>query len=101
MFDAIEYFNRGAVVDIYFDASPFGFGGFLQIDDIPAFYTYGTFSDEDTSVLGIVNTDSRAQQAFEALAMLICLRMWIPEVVHQRLRIRVRGDNIGALSLLA
>ena len=100
-FDAIDFYNNGAVVDVYFDASPHGFGGFLQIDDIPAFYTYGTFSSHDTSVLGIVNTESRAQQAFEALAMLICLRMWIPEVVHQRLRIRVRGDNIGDLSLLA
>ena len=75
--------------------------GFVQIDDIPAFFTYGTFTQMDTRILGVINERSQAQQAFEALAMLIVLRMWLPALAHNRIKIRVRGDNLGALSLVA
>ena len=101
IFDANDFFNRGACIEIYFDASTTGFGGFLLLDQIPVCYAYGLFTSSDASVLQLVNEHSRAQQAFEALALLIVLRMWLPEFSSQRVSIRVRGDNMAALSMLA
>ena len=73
----------------------------MLIDDVPHCYTCGTFTDSDASILQVVNEQSRAQQAFESLALLIVLRMWLPEFTKHRVSVRVRGDNMAALSLLA
>ena len=101
LFDATDFFNRGACIEIYFDASTSGFGGFMLLDQIPVCYTYGLFTSLDASILHVINEQSRAQQAFESLALLIVLRMWLPEFASQRVSIRVRGDNMAALSMLA
>ena len=67
----------------------------------PVKWMCGQFTDLDADVLGIVNEKSKAQQAFEALALLIMLREWLMAVCDARCTIRVRGDNLAALSLLA
>ena len=100
-FDAMDFFNQGPQVEIYFDASPTGFGGFMLVDEVPECYTYGTFTAEDASILQVVNEKSRAQQAFESLALLIVLRLWLPEFTKHRVSIKVRGDNIAALTMLS
>ena len=73
----------------------------MLLDQIPVCYTYGLFTSMDASGLHVINEQSRAQQAFESLALLIVLRMWLPEFSSQRVSIRVRGDNIAALTMLA
>ena len=100
-FDAVDFFNRGPCLEVYFDASTTGFGGFILIDGIPECYTYGQFTQLDADILQVVNEESRAQQAFESLALLIIFRMWIAEFAKHRVSVRVRGDNMAALSLLA
>ena len=85
---------------LYFDACTTGFGGFITINNEAKEYTYGEFTQQDVEVLGITNEQSRAQQGFEALALLIMLRLWLWHLTEKRVKIRVRGDNLGALSLL-
>ena len=58
------------------------------------------FSQLDCEILGVDNVESKAQQAFEALSLLIALRLWLPRFPHNRVRVKVRGDNMAALSLL-
>ena len=100
-FDAVDFFNRGPVIEVYFDASTTGFGGFMLVDGIPECYTYGRFTKLDADTLQVVNEQSRAQQAFESLALLIILRMWLPGFAKHRVSVRVRGDNMAALAMLA
>ena len=99
-FHCDQHFNRGEQVVIYFDASTTGFGAWLALDHKPRFYTQGVFSELDCRTLNITNEQSKAQQAFEALALLIALRLWLPLFRHHRTCVRVRGDNLAALSLL-
>ena len=66
----------------------------------PVQYCFGQFTKLDADMLGITNEQSRAQQGFEALALLIMLRLWLWHLTQRRVTIRVRGDNLGALSLL-
>ena len=40
------------------------------------------------------------QQIWEALAMLVALKLWVKDLVLQRISLQVRGDNVGALVLL-
>ena len=54
----------------------------------------------DCDILGVTNINSKAQQAFESLSLLIALRLWLPLFPDHRTCIRVRGDNMAALSLL-
>ena len=62
----------------------------MLVDDVPYCYTVGTFTDSDASILQVVNEQSKAQQAFESLALLIVLRMWLPEFTKHRVSVRVR-----------
>ena len=73
----------------------------MLIDGIPECYTYGQFTQFDADILQVVNEQSRAQQAFESLALLIVLRMWLPGFAKHRVSVRVRGDNMAALAMLA
>ena len=70
------YFRRGAKHSITVDASPYGLGAFLCIDDRPIAFFACRLTSTDYAVLGIKDTgDSRVQQASEAMAMLIALRL--------------------------
>ena len=56
----------------------------------------------DLDILGIDNVGSKAQQAAEALALLVAVRMWLPRFKEQRITVLVvRGDNIAALQMAA
>ena len=100
VFECEQYFNRGPEVLLYFDACTTGFGGFITMNNVPVEYTFGRFTQMDSDTLGITNEQSRAQQGFEALALLIMMRLWLWHLTQKRVSIRVRGDNLGALSLL-
>ena len=101
VFHCLQYFNRGEQVNLYFDASTTGFGCWMQLGDKAIKWMSGTFNNIDTKMLQIVNEDSKAQQAFEAMALLIMLRQWYDFLAEWRFTVRVRGDNLAALSLLS
>ena len=76
------------------------FGAWLSINGQAEKFLCGVFNQLDANMLGVSNTASKAQQAFEALALLIALREWFPDLARSRCSIKVRGDNLAALSLL-
>ena len=72
------HFNNGINACIYVDASPFGLGAWLSVDSKPVEYFADIFSDTDCVMLRVEqNIGSKGQQAFEALALLVALRLWI------------------------
>ena len=99
-FDTHSFFNRGDYVVLYFDASTSGYGAFMECNGIAVKYLLGQFVQLDFDTLKVTNVNSQAQQACEALALLIMLREWFPFLVDYRCSVSVRGDNLAALSLL-
>ena len=62
-------------IDITTDASPYGMGAFLCVGGKPVEYFAVATTAQDAKALGLVlSTDSKCQQAFEALALLVALR---------------------------
>ena len=95
------HFRRGTKVDIIVDACPWGMGGILTLDGVPQQYFAVATTEEDARMLGLeLSRDSKCQQAFEALAMLVALRHWHYHWAHRRCVIHVAGDNMAALSMI-
>ena len=96
--DVDTHFRRGTAVDIVTDASPYGLGAVLAIDGIPQEYLSVPTTAEDARQLGLeLSRDSKCQQAFEALALLVALRTWRYHWATKRCVVHVRSDNMAAL----
>ena len=90
------------MVVIYVDASPFGLGGWISVSGRPLQYFADGISESDCLNLGVKgNVGSAGQQAFEALALLVAVRLWLPQFKTQRVKICLRGDNMAALYAVA
>lgn len=101
-FGVDAHFNKGKAVLIYVDASPFGLGAWLSVDEEPVAYFADKFSDLDCVMLLIEkNEGSKGQQAFEALALLAAIRLWLPAFAAERVSVCVRSDNMAALHMVA
>ena len=99
--DVDSHFRRGRKVEITTDASPYGIGGFICIDGQPVEYYAAPTTEDDANVLGVPFThDSKCQQAFEALALLVALRLWRHHWAHVRCVVHVQSDNMAALSTI-
>jgi len=96
------HFNRGKYILICVDASPYGLGAWISIDGVPTHYFCDKVSDLDCQMLLIeANVGSAGQQAFEALALLVAVRLWLPDFRNQRVSVCLRGDNMAALHTVA
>ena len=93
--------NRGPKITMSFDASPWGAGGFLQINGSLVSWFATKFCKVDEEAINIVFGTSSSQQVAEALAILFGLRMWIARWSGHAPRLKVRSDSVTALSLVA
>ena len=57
-------------------------------------------SPDDEAVFDTAAGSSVGQQSWEALAILIALRIWVSHWKDKRVNLKVRGDNVGALTLI-
>ena len=97
-----SHYNRGDKIVVYVDASPWGIGGWILVNGRPLGYFADGINDMDRAVLSLSDEPgSESQQALEALAMLVALRLWLPQWKQQRVVVTVRGDNMSALSMVA
>ena len=94
------YTRSGPKIDIGTDASPFGLGGWYSQDGVILEHFACPIQASDRRIYGITSCDSVGQQLWECLALLVALRLWQPLWAPHRLNISVRGDNVGALTLL-
>jgi hypothetical protein len=100
-YSVAAYHNLGAKVRIVTDASPWGLGGYLSIDDhICAFFATDV-PENIAAHLSCTVGSHRSQQTFEALAIMIALRVWKPSWDKIRAVLEVRADNVAALTAVA
>ena len=97
----LQHYNIDNTVIIGLDASPDGIGGWLYMHNAVVSYFSSTITATDRDMLGISDAvGSAGQQAAEALAILVSLRLWHRHWSTARTRLVVRGDNVAALTLL-
>lgn len=74
-------------------------GGWLAAEGQIVKYFARPVTTDDLRIFGIEKDSCSGQQLLEALAILIALRLWHTQT-DKRVRVSVRGDNVGALSLV-
>jgi hypothetical protein len=99
-FTLAEYRCEGPRVEIGTDASPWGLGGWLAVDGAVKKYFSCQVSADDLEIFSIERGSCTGQQVLEGLAILVALRLWYDKDGIGRINICVRGDNVGALTLL-
>ena len=83
-----EFLGEGEHMNDTIDASPARLGGWLVIDNV------------DKRILGRSTVSLEGQQLWEALSVLVALRLWAPYWNRKRVRLRVRGDNVSSLMMV-
>ena len=78
------------------DASPWGIGGVLLVNDVPDKWFADKISKEDLSRFGASLGDPAFNILWEALAILVALRLW-RKPNHQCASIEIRSDNLPFL----
>ena len=63
-------------------------------------YFSSMLSDDELDILGHVRGCAKGQQTFEALAILVALRVWAQHWTQARARLTVRSDSVSALTML-
>ena len=94
------YLNRGEPVRLLLDASPWGYGGILEVFGEAMEWFACPIQAADISVLKIEVGSCTAQQAVESMAALIALRQWSPKWNQRRIQLQVTGDSVCMLTLL-
>ena len=89
----------GKHVVIGTDASPFGLGGWMAVDGVLTHYFSSPITPFDLDLFGIQKGSCEGQQILECLAILVAIRLWAPKS-QERVVLKVRSDNIGALTLV-
>ena len=93
------YFGKGIQMAIITDASPWGLGGYLTINNTVIAYYADKVTELDEKLLQIKVGESTAQQVLEALAVLVA-RSWRSYWARPGVALRIRSDNVGILTLL-
>ena len=90
----------GEKVLICSDACPWGFGAALFIGGVAVAYFTAKLQETDFEIFQQKMGDPAGQQAWEALAIVVSLRLWLPYWRRTRVTLEVRADNITALTML-
>ena len=91
-FSAAAMFNKGLVLDMVLDASPWGLGGALYQDGVPIEFFASELGPDDVSILDIEIGSCTCQQTVEALAVLVAYRAWHKHLGDARCEWRVKSD---------
>ena len=84
---------------LVFDACPWGLGAVLLINKRQNQFFTSAISAFDEVRYQYRIGDSRGQQAWEALAVLVALRLWRPFWVSTKITLALQGDNVPAPTL--
>ena len=95
------YLRRGAKLQITTDASPWGLGAVLTVNEEIVSFFASPITSTDREILSLgTQASSSDQQAAEALAILVALREWAPRWLNKRVMLSLRTDNVAALTTL-
>eukprot|EP00971_Amphidinium_carterae_P334202 6469348-Amphidinium_carterae.1 len=81
------------------DASPWGFGAFAQMNGQVISYLAGAWTDCDLERLQAEIGNHRFQAAFEALALLIAMRVWKRWWLGSHCQLLAKSDSMAALAV--
>ena len=101
LFSYESCFGLASPLLITTDASVYGIGGWISLNGVPIAWFSDDLRDDDFSVLGHGFGDNRGQQAFESLALLVAVRTWSALWRDRRVKLALRSDNLGALSIFS
>ena len=93
-----QYTALAADLTFSFDASPWGIGGVLAHKGRIVSWFMDAVTDGDLMSLKL-KRDAAAQQALEALAVLVGMRLWKAWWAQRRCTVALRGDNMTALTV--
>ena len=82
------------------DASPWGMGAVLLVDGVRTAWMASEWTDYDYEVLDTV-AGPEGQDLFEALALLVAMRTWVPMWSEIPTTIVVQSDSLAALGSAA
>jgi hypothetical protein len=99
-FGVDSYLNRGPKFELTLDASPWGLGGILVIDDCVHSYFSSELSPYDFELFGFSKGSPDGQQCWESLCALVALRLFKPLWLNKRIQLAVRGDSVAMLTLV-
>ena len=94
------YLRRGTIVEIGTDASPYGMGGWIMVDGVIKHFFSCPISDHDVEIFDMPRGTADGQQLWECLAILIAVDIWSSLWLQNRIILKVKADNVGALTLL-
>ena len=100
-FEFDNLFGHALFMEITCDASPWGLGGWLSVNNKPISFFYDAITPDDERILNHQIGSNLGQQAFESLALLVAHRLWLKLVRGRRVKLNVRSDNLGALHTYA
>ena len=83
------------------DASPMGFGGVLLINGRPFRLFADIVTKDDEKILTTQGGADKGQQVWEALCLLIALRLWRDFWMARRSLLCARSDNIAGLAMVS
>lgn len=100
-FHLADFQGHDDKIEIGTDASPWGLGGWLAINDVIIKYFFCALSIFDIELYSLVLGACEGQQVLECLAILVAICGWIP-CSEKRVQLApdVRGDNLAALSMV-
>ena len=86
-----------ARIRFYVDASPWGGGAFLSVDGVPREYWYDAWTELDCKRFGVDIGCCKGQAIWEALALLISIRIWTRWWWDREFAIVAKSDSKAAL----
>ena len=95
------YLNPGVKVSIHLDASPFGLGAVLVVAGYIRSWFAIPLSQDDLTIHAQTWGDCKGQQCWEALVLLIAVKLWASWWCEVRTNISMKSDNMAALALAA
>ena len=95
------YLSPGIKVSMHLDASPFGLGAVLIVDGLIRAWFSSPLSHHDLSIHRQEWGNSKGQQCWEALVLLVAVKTWAPWWSEVRSSICIKCDNLAALALAA
>ena len=99
-FEVSEYLGDGTQLELGTDASPFGLGVWLSKNGVIIKYFHDAVTQADADLFGHKIGSCEGQQTWECLALLVGARLWEDLFSNRRVSPRVRGDNVGMLTLV-
>ena len=97
----LQDFNaQGDRVEFGTDASPWGLGGWISVNGSIKHHFSDRLSEHDETIFGVAIGHSAGQQIWEALSLLVALRLWSSTYSTERVILSVKSDNVSALTLL-